>query len=254
MGFEVVTTFSSEMKDPKKQIPKALLLGGICIAIFYMFASFGIGAAIPIDELSTSGGLMDSFQYFFDALGINGTVVLIIIAIMFLYTLVVNILTWALGVNYVATYAAESNAMPKFFGKRNKNGASLGSAMMNGIVASILVIVAPMLPNEDVFWGFFALQIITLLTSYIVMFPAFKKLRRIDPEAVRPFKVPGGPVLLNIVTYVPLALLILAAVFCMVYPNDDGTWTFDTLLLIGTAAAIIVGEIIAYVTGRGKSD
>jgi hypothetical protein len=61
-------------------------------------------------------------------------------------------------------------------------------------------------------------------------------------------------VLINIVTYIPLALLILAAVFCMVYPNGDGTWTFDVLLLIGTAAAVIVGEIIAYLTGKNKSN
>ncbi|GHV33606.1 amino acid transporter [Clostridia bacterium] len=252
MGFEVVTTFSSEMENPKKQIPKALLLGGVCIAVFYIFASFGIGAAIPIDELSTSGGLMDSFGYFFSNMNITSTVLFAVIGVMFLYTLVVNLLSWALGVNYVASYAADNKAMPAVFGKRNKNGAPLGAAMVNGVVASLMVIIAPILPNEDVFWGFFALQIITLLTSYIVMFPAFKKLRRTDPNAERPFKVPGGKVLLNLITYVPLALLILAAVFCMVYPNDDGSWTFDWLLLAGTAVAVVAGEIIAYVTGKRK--
>lgn len=252
MGFEVVTTFASEMENPKKQIPQALLLGGISIAVFYVFASFGIGAAIPIDELSTSGGLLDSFTYFFDNMGLPGSILVPIVGIMFLYTLIVNLLSWALGVNYVASYAADSNAMPKIFGLKNKKDSPLGSALMNGVVASVLVIVAPFIPNQDIFWGFFALQIITLLMSYIVMFPAFKKLRQIDPKAERPFKVPGGPVMLNLITYVPLVLLILAAVFCMVYPNGDGTWTFDWLLVTGTIVAVIAGEIVTRVTGKNE--
>jgi amino acid transporter len=250
MGFEVVTTFSSEMQNPKKQIPQALLLGGICIAVFYIFAAFGIGVAIPIDELSTSESFLDSFSYFFDGLGIAAGVLLPVIGILFLYTLVVNLLSWALGINYVASHAAENNALPKVFAIRTKGGAPFGAAMLNGAVASLLIIIAPFIPDQDIFWGFFALQIITLLMSYMVMFPAFKKLRRIDPNAERPFKVPGGPVLINLYSYLPLVLLILAAVFCMIYPNEDGTWTFEWILVIGTVTAIVAGEIITYVTGK----
>ncbi len=250
MGFEVVATFSSEMENPKKQIPQALFLGGLCIAVFYIFASYGIGAAIPIDELSTQGGLVDSYLYFFNNMGIGSQILIIIVGLMFMYTLVVNLLSWALGVNYVAAYAADNAAMPAIFGKRNKNDALLGASMVNGIVASVLIVIAPLVPNEDIFWAFFALQVITLLTSYIVMFPAFKKLRQIDPNAERPFKVPGGPALINVITYVPVVLLVLAAVFCMVYPLEDGTWYFDTVLLLGTAAAVVIGEIMVVLTGK----
>lgn len=254
MGFEVVATFSSEMQNPKKQIPQALLLGGVCIAVFYIFAAFGIGVAIPIDELVTSEvsiseGFLESYSFFIDNMGM-AAILIPIIAVFFLYTLIVNLLSWSLGVNYVASYAADNNAMPKVFGIKNKNGSPMGSAMMNGIVASVLVIAAPFIPNQDIFWGFFALQIITLLMSYILMFPAFKKLRRIDPNADRPYRVPGGPILINLYTYLPLVLLILAAVFCMVYPLEDGTWEFDTMLIIGTVVAIIAGEIVTYLTGK----
>jgi len=255
MGFEVVATFSSEMDNPKKQIPKALLLGGICIAIFYLFASFGIGVAIPIDtlvgaETSISYGFIESFIFFFDGMGLPGHILVPIIAIMFLYTLFVNLLSWALGVNYVACYAGEGKALPSFFGKRTKAGQPLGPAILNGIVASVLLIAAPFIPNQDIFWGFFALQIITLLMSYILMFPAFKKLRKSDPNAERPYKVPGGPVMINLMTYVPVLLLVLATIFCIVYPLGYGEWYIDRMLIIGTASAVVVGEIITHVMHR----
>jgi amino acid transporter len=257
LGFEVVTTFAGEMEDPKRQIPRALLLGGILVAVFYIFASFGIGVAIPIDELTASGGLLDSFAYFFDNLGI-ASVFLVIIALMFIYTLVINLLSWALGVNYVAMYAADNNALPKAFSKRKKGTEDVpfGASMVNGVVASVLVLIAPLITmltgDEEIFWSFFALQIITLLASYLILFPAFRKLRRIDPNTERPFKVGGGPVLLNIITWVPMALLVLSLVFCVTWPEEEG-WFVDWTLLVGAIVALVAGEVIAAVMGRKRS-
>jgi amino acid transporter len=257
LGFEVVATFSGEMDEPKRQIPKALLLGGILVAVFYIFAAFGIGVAIPIDELTAAGGLLDSFAYFFDGLGVGG-IFLIIVGLMFIYTLIINLLSWALGVNYVAMYAADNDALPKVFGKRKKGTSDIpfGASIVNGVVASILVCLAPLITfftgSEDIFWSFFALQIITLLISYIILFPAFKKLRKIDPNVERPFKVGGGPVLLNIITYVPIVLLVLAVIFCVTWPEEEG-WFVDWALLAGAVIAVVVGEIIALVTGRKKN-
>jgi amino acid transporter len=256
LGFEVVTTFAGEMEEPKRQIPRALLLGGILVAVFYIFASFGIGVAIPLNELTASGGLLDSFAFFFDNLGI-ASVFLVVIALMFIYTLVINLLSWALGVNYVAMYAADNDALPKVFSRRKKGAEDIpfGASMVNGVVASVLVLVAPLITmvtgDEEIFWSFFALQIITLLASYLILFPAFRKLRHIDPDTERPFKVGGGPVLLNIITWVPMVLLALSVIFCITWPEEEG-WVVDWTLLVGALVAIITGEIIAAVTGRGK--
>ena len=249
-GFEVVAAFTGDMDDPKKQIPKALLLGGILISFFYIFAAFGISAAIPVAELTTYGGLVDSFVAFFVILGLPGHILVPIAGVLFLFTLFINVLSWALGVNYVASHAAEQQALPKVFGKRNKEGAPIGASVLNGAVAGAMVVAVPFIPNPDIFWGLFALQIITLILAYMFMFPAFKKLRRMDADTERPFKVPGGRIMINLIAYVPLAMLGLSAVFSMIYPLADGSWYFDSMLVIGTVAAVIVGEVIVFVTGK----
>jgi len=252
-GFEVVAAFTGDMTNPKKDIPKAFLLGGIMICFFYVFASFGISAAIPVMELSTSGGLIDSFVHFFDYLGLPGHILVPIVGVLFLFTLFINVLSWALGVNYVASHAAEQNAMPMVFAKRNKDGAPLGASVLNGVIASMMVIAVPFIPNPDIFWGFFALQIITLFLAYLLMFPAFKKLREIDPDIERPFKTPGGPVMLSLIAYVPLVLLVVSAFFSMVYPAYDGVWQVDTMIVAGTIAAVAVGEVIVFTSARKKT-
>ncbi len=66
------------------------------------------GAAVPADQLSASGGLIDSFILLVG--GLNPFVVLI--GIFFMYTLAANLISWSLGVNYVALYAAKNHDMP----------------------------------------------------------------------------------------------------------------------------------------------
>ncbi|WP_277871020.1 APC family permease [Culicoidibacter larvae] len=250
LGFEVVTTMAGDMENPKKQIPQAIIFGGILIAFFYLLAAFGMGAAIPTSELSTSGGLIDSFIMLVGS--VNPFV--IAVGIMFMFTLAANLVSWALGVNYVAMYAARNNDLPKVFRIVNpKNDMPIGASILNGVVASILVIAAPFIPNENIFWAFFALNVVALLASYIMMFPAFLRLRKIDPDRERPFKVPGGPVVLRLITYVPMVLLIITLIFSIV-PLDFSEAELGTKIpiLVGSILAIVIGEICIHFAGKDK--
>lgn len=248
MGFEVITSFASDMENPKKQIPKAIIAGGIAIAVIYIFSSFGIGVALPTDQISTSSGLMDSFQLL---IGQGGGIVIAIIGVLFLITLFGNMVSWSYGVNYVAQYAAKNNSLPKVFARENKKGMPTGSAIMNGIVASVMVVVAPFLPSQDLFWSFFALNVVTLLMSYIPVFPAFLKLRKIDPDRERPFKVSGGNLKLRLMVIAPLVLLIISIVLSCVPLNTSADELAAKIpLTVGVVIAIIIGEIICYLSTK----
>ncbi len=242
LGFEVVTTFASEMKNPKKEIPKAIILGGLLIAVFYLLSAFGISVAVPTEELSASGGLIDSFMLLLNQ---SGGFLIVLFGIMFLYTLFANLISWSLGVNYVALYAASQGSLPKLFAKKSKSDMPIGANLANGVIASAVVLIAPLIPSEDLFWSFFALNMVTLLMSYILMFPAFLRLRKTDPDAERPYRVGGGKTRLAVMTYLPMALLIISVIFCVI-PLDTSSEELAAKipLLIGTAIAVIIGEIL----------
>ena len=241
LGFEVVTTFASEMQNPGKEIPRAIILGGIFIAAFYILAAFGISVAVPAKELTASSGLIDSFMLL---TGKTGGFLITIFGLMFLYTLAANLISWSLGVNYVACYAAQQGALPSALGRTDKNDMPIGANIINGIIASLIVLVAPLIPSEDVFWSFFALNMVTLLMSYILMFPAFLKLRRTDPKAKSPFKINGGEGKLKLMTYFPMALLVLSVIFSVV-PLDKTEFSSKLPLIVGTVVAVAIGEVIA---------
>ena len=173
---------------------------------------------------------------------------IVIFGLMFLYTIMSNLISWSLGVNFVVRYAARQNSLPSPFAKSSKkNDMPIGANIANGIVATLMVLAAPIIPSPDIFWSFFALNMVMLLVSYVVMFPAFLKLRDIDPDIERPFKVKGGRTKLLWMTYLPMVLLLISIIFSIVPLNMSQEELSSKIpLLIGTILTIIIGEIIAY--------
>ena len=253
LGFEVVCTFSDDMTNPKKQIPQAIVIGGLIIAAIYLFGGFGIGAAIPVSEISADSGLIDAIVLMS---GKEGGIFIGAVALLFLVTLFGNMISWSMGVNSTAAYAADRGDMPRVFTRRwAKNDMPTGSALMNGIVATVIVLLGAVMsiaaPDSELFWSFFALNLVLFLMSYLPIFPAFLKLRREDAGRERPFKVPGGPVLIKVMAIVPMVLIVVSIIFTAVPLAFDSETLAATLpITIGAIICIIIGEL--FIAAREK--
>ena len=250
LGFEVVATFTDDMENPKKEIPKALIVGGLLMAIFYILPSTGINIAMTAEDAEVAG-ITDSFAILLGTLGAPEYVIraiVIVVGLMFIYTMVANIVSWSFGVNSVARYSAEDGGLPKAFAKVNKHGVPYMAAILNGVVAGIICIVGIILGivNEEIsglFWTFFSLSLITLLISYIPLFAAFLKLRKID-NTPREYKVPGGKYMTYVISLVPCILLILAVIFTLFGDFSKETLTANLPLIIGVIVSFVIEEIL----------
>ena len=243
LGFEVICTFADDMENPKKQIPQSIIVAGLVIAGIYIFSAFGIGVAIPVEQISTSSGMMDSFKLL---TGTSTGWFIMAMAFLFLLTLFGNMISWSLGVNNTACYAAENGDMPKFFAKRSKGkNMPIGAALANGLVASLVVVIAPILPNQDLFWAFFSLNLVMFLLSYVPVFPAFYRLRKIDPDTPRPFKVGGSDGLLKLLVIMPMILIVISLIFTALPLSFDAETLVAKLpITIGSILFIAIGELI----------
>lgn len=255
LGFEVVCTYSSDMSNPKKQIPQAIVIGGFVIASIYLFSGFGIGAAIPTAEISTDSGLIDAVSLI---TGKTSGLFIGAVALLFMVTLFGNMISWSMGVNSTAAYAAENGDMPKVFAKRwAKNDMPIGSALVTGVVATIVCVLGILMdyffPDSPLFWSFFALNLVMFLMSYLPVFPAFLKLRRTDPDTERPFRVPGSTGLLKVMSALPMVLITVSIIFTAVPLSfDAGTLSATLPITIGSIICIIIGELLIVARG-GKS-
>lgn len=257
LGFEVVSTFSNDMTNPKKEIPKAIILGGILIAIFYLLPSFGIGVAIPLEELSTDTGLLDSYSTLLSIIGFSAGLskaIIVIVGGLFIYTLVANISSWSFGVNSVVAYAAEDGTFPKSWAKRNKNGVPYVVSIWTGIVALIISVAGILIANfapegseiTNLFWTFFSLSLVTLLLSYVPMFIAFLKLHKKGPQVKNGYWISGGKVKITLYGIVPFILLLIALFFTLFPEFNLEMFAYNWPLIVGACIAIIAGEIMVY--------
>ena len=253
LGFEVVCTFAGSMSEPKKQIPQSIVTGGIVIAAIYLFSAFGIGAAVDVREISVDSGLIDAVSLI---LGADGGVLVGVVALLFLVTLFGNMISWSMGVNSTAALAADHNDMPRIFAKRwAKNNMPVGSAIASGVVASgvciLGVLIEMVTPDSSLFWSFFALNLVMLLLSYLPVFPAFLKLRRVDAKTPRPFRVPGSDAALRCIVYVPMALIIISIIFTAVPLSfDEETLKSFLPITIGTILSAAIGEVLIALRGK----
>ena len=220
LGFEVVCTYAGSMADPRRQIPQAIVTGGVVIAAIYLFSAFGIGAAVPTRDISVDSGLIDAVSLM---TGRTGGVLVGIVALLFLVTLFGNMISWSMGVN--------------------------STALVSGIVASAVCLLGAAIqavsPDSSLFWSFFALNLVMLLLSYMPVFPAFLALRRKYPQAERPFRVPGGPGMLRVLAYVPMVLIGLSILFTAV-PLSTDRETLATILpiTVGSVISVLLGELL----------
>ena len=140
-------------------------------------------------------------------------------------------------------------SLPKMFTPVNEEGVPYKAAIINGVVASVIVIggIVANLISEDFGAGFslfFCLSWITLLVGYIPMFLAFLKLRKIDKDIERPYKVPGSDFMIKVMAWVPFIILILGVLFTL-FGDFSAEYIADSIpLYVGVALSFICEEIL----------
>ncbi len=251
MGFEVVCTFASSMENPSRDIPKAIIFGGLAIGAIYLFAGFGIGAAIETSAIDPDFGMIVAVETM-----VGNSWLFKLISLVFLVTLFANMASWSFGVNFVADYAAKHGNMPAVFGKESKDGMPNGAAIIDGIVAT-LALLLQLIPvdfiQNQMFWMLFSMNVVFLLISYIPMFPAFLRLRQVDPDRERVYTFPFKGGMMKFMLALPCIELVLSIIATIV-PLSAAEVSEKLPMLIGTIVFVILGEVVRVVSARGREE
>jgi amino acid transporter len=250
IGFELVSSMADELKDPKKNIPRAILSSGVAISFFYILATVGVLLALPLENLSLIEGMVETFEAIFGSTG-AGEVVVYALGIAALYTFFTNMTTWTMGANRAAAEAAHDGELPKIFAREHPvRRTPVAAFVLTGIVSTAVLIVSALFINtqDNLFFAIFAASSVVFLMPYLLMFPAVIALRVKDPDRERPFRVPGGmPGLIAIVTIT--TLIIAGGIVLFVWPeipHAPAEWDYTGPLLGVVVAALAVGEVIIW--------
>jgi amino acid transporter len=246
LGFELVSAGSDEMKNPARDVPRAILVSGLIIIVMYTLATVAILAAIPAGDINLVEGLVDTLYLFFGATE-AGRALALALGIGALYTFFANGVTWALGCNRSMAEAAAEGEFPAILARQHRSlGTPTGAAMTLGVVSTVVLLLYGFLAgtNEDLFWSLFAFSAVIFLLPYIVLVFAFVRMRRLDPARHRPFRVPGGNAFATLLAAVCALILTLSIVLLVYTPGDGVQWP----VLLGAIAVTAIGEVVIRLT------
>ena len=249
LGFELMSSASLQMRNPKKDVPRAIITAAVLIGLFYLLATISMQVIQGADDIDTTTGLIGSLQV---ALGSStaANVFIGILSVGALYCFFACLIPWTIGANMAAAEASQRGDLPAFFGRSHPRfGTPTGAALLTSIVGTIVTIIFAILSSatngsiNDVFWNLFWFSSVIFLLPYIVLMLVFLRLRKIDANARRPYRVPGGDGLIKAMAWIPLILLALSVVFFIVNPFDFD-WTATVPILIGCVIVVVIEEVL----------
>jgi amino acid transporter len=242
LGFELVSAGSEEMRDPARDVPRAIFISGTIIIVLYLLGTIAILTAIPAGDINLVEGLIDTLNLFFGHSEVGKTFVLVL-GIGALFTFFSNGVTWALGCNRAAAEAAMEGELPKIFALESKKlGTPIGAAVLMGLVSTVVLVLYGFLSgsNEDLFWALFAFSAVIFLLPYQGMLLTFMKMRVVDADHPRPYAVPGGLGVARLCALLCMTILGLSIVLFMYTPGSGVDWA----VLGGVLVTLAIGEVV----------
>ena len=148
-GWVIATAINAELKDAKKNLPRALVLGTIVVVVVYMLYYIGISGSIKTSELLPNGASL-AFKTIFGK--VAGTILTVFIAVSCLGTL--NGLTLACNRGYYSLAARNRGPRPDYLGKLDKATEMPSNASIVALIVNALWLFYFYMANLTPFAGY----------------------------------------------------------------------------------------------------
>lgn len=217
IGFETLSIVAGEMRNPEKNVPRAILGSISIVSILYMLIIGGTIAMLGSGIMNTDAPVQDAFM---KMIGPAGAWMVSIGALISITGL--NMGESIMVPRYGAAIA-EEGLLPANFAKQNKNGAPVVTIVISGAIAVILLL-------SGSFESLATLSVVFRFFQYIPTALAVMKLRKDEPNANVVFRVPFGPVIPWLAVGVSLLMI----------------WGDDPMHFVRGAIGIVIASSVYY--------
>lgn len=184
VGFDVIPQSAEEIDLPPQQIGAMLVLSVVLAVIWYVSISFAVGLSLNISDLGTSGiATADAMRAAWGS-DLAG-------AVMVLAGVGGILTSWnafVIGGSRVMFALSEAGMIPKVFSQLHPRYNTPYVAILT---IGLLSCISPFFGRAILVWLVNAGSFMVIIAYGFVAF-AFIRLRQLEPDMERPFRVPGG--------------------------------------------------------------
>jgi amino acid transporter len=177
-GMELAPAMAGEIKDPRRTIPRAIVISGLVIAFIYVVGTSLVMVAVPEGQVNVITGIPQAFAAIGERislpwLGALGGLLLVIAATG-------GLGAWVTGVARIPYVIGIDRYLPSALGKTHpRYGTPHVSLITQGIVVSLIILTASLGATiQEAYILLLDLSIILYFIPFLYMFAALPILRR----------------------------------------------------------------------------
>lgn len=248
-GCETASFMGEEILDARRNIPRALLLGGVVVTITYTVGTICVLLALPKSEVSGLQGLMEVVVKTGQRIGFTA-----IIPVAALLITLSNV--GAAGAFLAATarlpfVAGIDRFLPAAFGNLHPRWRTPHVAILTqGLCGAVFIFLGQAGTSvKGAYDVLVSMGVITYMIPYLFVFAAMMRLQR-EPAGPEVFRVPGGRPVGFGIALLGLATTTIAILLSFVPPSDEPRKGLAVAKVVGLSA-LLVG-FGAGIYGAGK--
>ncbi|MCC2624611.1 MAG: hypothetical protein K0R14_484 [Burkholderiales bacterium] len=187
-GIQAVSFHTRNIKNPRVNIPIAMLITVVVIFSVTTLASVSLASIVPSADRNALNGLIQAIAVVMHKLNLDwvSQIISIFVCIGMLAAASIWILSPARGMQEVAV----QGMVPRVFAKVNKHGMPVGVLLIQAVICSVLATLFLLMPSvEAAFAMIIALTSQFTVMMWILVFVSAIRLRYTEPNMERPFRV-----------------------------------------------------------------
>ena len=245
-GMEMMGIHVMEVDNPKRNYPRAIIIGSLVTVAIFILGTFALGIVVPAKDISLTQTLLIGFDNYFKFLHMSwlGSVV----AIALVFGVLAGVLTWVSGPSKGIFTVGRAGYLPPFFQKTNSRGVQRNILLVQGVIVTILGMLFVVMPSVQSFYQILSqLTVLLYLIMYMLMFSSAIVLRYKRPQLERPFRLGRGNALMWILGGLGFAGSLLAFVLSFIPPSQIAVGSktvWFSVLIVGSLVVVVIPFII----------
>lgn len=201
MGWDGLSTVAGEIHEPRRNYPRALAITIPLITLIYLVPTLVSLSVIGPDEVEWTAG-----AYNVVAESVAGKWLGTALSITALISAIGLFSAWMLSYSRVPFALAQDGWLPEVMTRLHPRR---GTPVVTIVVAAVICSIASAGP----FQALVAIDVTVYACALLLEFIALLRLRRTQPDAPRPFRIPGGWPVVLLITALPVAVTVTAVYY-----------------------------------------
>ena len=258
-GFEIASMVGQEVKDPRRTIPRGIIIAGFAVTGIYILSSSSVLVAVPASELAERSGIADAVDLTTGRLGLAGMGALT--GLLLVVGAIGGTNSWVAGAARVPFAAGVDSVLPSAFGRLHPRYRTPHVALIiQGLAATVLFLASVFVSIggeqtsiQESYDILVNLTILIYFVPYLYLFAAWIRLRRFESPT------PGEDVMTMTrgmasvwlvagcgfaATFIAIALVFVPP------PGTESIFTYQANLVGQALALFAIGGVFYFVARR----